>query len=227
MYQNKKILALIPARYGSKGIPHKNIRPIAGLPLFMHSVKYAQASQYVDDILVSSDSQEILDIAHSNGCIANKLRPAELASDTARNIDAILWELDEQPVKYDAVIQLQPTFPIRPAGELDRMIEKYFENETSLITVYKCDIRPEFMRRIGNDGKLYKIMASTSEIRRQNFIQYYRIAGSVYINNGRTLDTHVILNENEVPYVIDQSYALDIDTEADWAELEKRMTQKA
>ena len=226
MYHGKKILALIPARYGSKGIPHKNIRPIMGKPLFMHSVDYAKTSKYVDDILVSSDSQEVLTLAHAAGCVKNGLRPAELASDTARNIDAILWELAQQPVQYDAIIQLQPTYPIRPADELDSMIEKYFETETSLITVVKCNDRPEFMRRIADNGKLEKIMLTTSEVRLINFIQYYKIVGSVYINNAHTLTSDVILNENEVPFVINDYYSLDIDTEADWDELERRCANK-
>ena len=220
MYNGKKIIVVIPARYGSKGVPHKNLRIIKGQPLFMHSVDYAKESRYVDAILVSSDSPEILEKAHASGCVPNDLRPAELASDTARNIDAILWELEHQPEKYDAMIQLQPTYPIRPAGELDAMIERYFEyGETSLITVIKSYARPEFMRRITADNKLEKIMTTTSEIRRQNFIQYYKIVGSVYINNVHTMTTNTILNENEIPYIIDEKYSIDIDTENDWREL--------
>lgn len=221
MYNGKKILAFIPARWGSKGIPHKNFRKIKGKPLFMHSVDYAFSSKYVDDVLVSSDSQEILDMAHANGCVKNALRPDYLASDTARNIDVMLWELENCPKKYDAIIQLQPTYPIRPVGELDKMIEKYFETETSLMTVVPVPAKPEFLRRI-KDGKLHKIMNSTSEIRRQNFSQYYQLVGSVHVNNVHTLNSNVILNEGEIPYVIDQSYALDIDTPSDWSELEKR-----
>ena len=220
MYNGKKIIAIIPARYGSKGVPHKNIRMVRGLPLFMHSVNYAKESRYIDAILVSSDSPDILNEAHKNGCIQNGLRPAALASDTARNIDVILWELDQLPKKYDAVVQLQPTYPIRPEGELDTMIEKYFEaGETSLITVIKSYARPEFIRRIDGKGNLQKIMNTTSEVRRQNFIQYYKIIGSVYINNAHTISTKTILNENTVPYILDEKYSLDIDTESDWREL--------
>ena len=220
MYNGKKVIALVPARYGSKGVPHKNIRMVRGLPLFMHSVNYAKESRYIDAILVSSDSPDILKEAHKNGCVQNGLRPADLASDTARNIDVILWELDQLKEKYDAVVQLQPTYPIRPEGELDTMIEKYFETgETSLITVIKSYARPEFIRRIDHRGNLQKIMDTTSEIRRQNFIQYYKIIGSVYINNAHTISTKTILNENEVPYILDEKFSLDIDTENDWREL--------
>lgn len=225
MFENKKVLAFIPARIGSKGVPQKNLRSIAGLPLFMWSVNYARSSKYVDDILVSSDSPTILNMAHENGCIQNGLRPAELASDTARNIDAILWELEQLPQKYDALVQLQPTYPIRPEGDLDLMIERYFEKQTSLITVIKTDARPEFLRRIDENGDLKKVMDATSDIRRQKFTQCYQIVGSVYINNTATLSTQTVLNENEVPYVIDNKYALDIDTPADWEQLEQRSSE--
>ena len=225
MFENKRILAFIPARIGSKGVPQKNLRSIAGLPLFMWSVNYARSSKYVDDILVSSDSPTILNMAHENACIQNGLRPAELASDTARNIDAVLWELDQLPQKYDAVVHLQPTYPIRPKGDLDLMIERYFEKQTSLITVIKTEARPEFLRRINEKGNLEKVMNATSDIRRQKFVQCYQIVGSVYINNTETLSTQTVLNENEIPYVIDDKYALDIDTPNDWDQLEQRSSE--
>ncbi len=222
MFQNKRVLAFIPARIGSKGVPKKNLRSIAGLPLFMWSVLYAKSSKYVDDILVSSDSPKILKIAHENGCIQNALRPAELATDTARNIDAILWELEQLPQKYDVLIQLQPTYPIRPRGELDLMIEKYFEKSTSLITAIKINTHPEFLRWINEASNLQKVINVTSDIRRQQLNQCYQIVGSVYINNVQTLSAHTVLNENEVPYIIEDRYALDIDTLDDWLELEQR-----
>lgn len=225
MFHNKRVLAFIPARIGSKGVPQKNLRSIAGLPLFMWSVNYARSSKYVDDVLVSSDSPTILNMAHENGCVKNGLRPAELASDTARNIDAVLWELDQLPQKYDAVVQLQPTYPIRPEGDLDLMIERYFEKQTSLITVIKTEARPEFLRRINEKGDLEKVMNATSDIRRQKFVQCYQIVGSVYINNTETLSTQTVLNENEIPYVIDDKYALDIDTPNDWEQLEQRSSE--
>ena len=221
MFKDKKIIAYIPARAGSKGIVRKNMRLIKGKPLFMHSVDYAFESAYIDDVLVSSDDPETLNLAHKRGCVINGLRPAELSGDRARIIDGVLYELSQLNQKYDAVVLLQPTFPIRPPAEvLDEMIEKYFETETSLITVVKCADRPEFFRKIGTDGFLYKIVGQTSDVRRQEAETYYRIIGSVYINNVHTINASVVLNENIVPFVLDRQYALDIDTEDDWKALE-------
>ena len=224
MYNGKKILAFIPARFGSKGIPHKNLKEIGGKPLFMHSVHCAFESKYVDDVLVSSDSPEILRIAHEAGCIENELRPAELSGDKARTIDGLLWEIQQQKTQYDAVVVLQPTYPIRPDNIVDATLEKYFETETSLITIAKLHECPEFIRCI-KDGKLKKIMTASADIRRQDFPEYYRIIGSVYINNVHTMTADSVLNENEIPYLLDDAYKLDIDTEADWKELESRQAE--
>lgn len=221
MYQNKKIIAYIPARAGSKGLVCKNKREVAEMPLFMHSVEYAFKSLYIDDVLVSSDDPEILKTAHDRGCVINNLRPPELSSDTARNIDGIIYELSLLKQKYDAVVLLQPTYPVRPpAAVLDEMIGKYFAKETSLVTVVESLCQPEFIRSVDQCGKLQKIMQESTDIRRQNFKKYYRIIGSVYINNAHKISTDTILNENEIPFILDQKYALDIDTEKDWQILE-------
>ena len=222
MYHDKKIIAIIPARFGSQGLAHKNLKKFQDIPLFMHSVKYAFESKYVDDVLVSSDSEKILKIAHENGCLKNKLRPKRLSSDTARTVDVILWELKNQKQKYDAVCLLQPTSPLRPKGALDKAIASYFKKETSLISVVKCHTQPEFIRYIGKDQKLHKIVKGTADLRRQDFIQDYEIVGSIYINNVHTLTKDTVLNENKIPFILDEYYGLDIDTSKDWNELKKR-----
>ena len=223
MYHNKKILAFVPARFDSRGVKHKNLKKIDGEPLFMRSVDYAFSSKYVDDVLVSSDSERVLAIAHKHGCLENKLRPKKLSSGTARIIDAMLWELKHQKQQYDAIVLLQPTSPLRPKGALDKAIELYFEKETSLISVVKIEEHPEFMRTIGKDEKLHKIIHTSSDIRRQELIQNYKIVGSIYINNVHTLNENTVLNENKIPFIINDYYSLDIDTPKDWMELKKRV----
>lgn len=224
MYNNKKILAFIPARFGSKRIPHKNFLSIDGKKLFMYSVEHAKESKYIDDILVSSDNQDILDLAHENGCLNNSIRPFRLATDTARIIDAILYELSCLERHYDAIVLLQPTYPLRPKGMIDEAIKKYFTKETSLISVVKCKEQPEFIRYIKNDT-LNKILLNTSDIRSQDFIQYLKIVGSIYINNTDMLNENIVLNENEIPYILDDYYALDIDTYKDLNEFNNRIKE--
>lgn len=222
MYNKKKILAFIPARFGSKRIPHKNFLDIGGKKLFMYSVEHAKESRYIDDILVSSDNQNILDLAHKHSCLNNSIRPSNLATDTSRIIDAILYELSQLEKHYDILILLQPTYPLRPKGIIDDAIKKYFTKETSLISVVKCTDQPEFIRYVKNDV-LHKILPYSSDIRSQDFTQYFKIVGSIYINNIPMLNENTVLNENEIPYILDDYYALDIDTYKDLNEFNNRI----
>lgn len=223
MFKKKKILAFVPARAGSKRIIGKNKKILNGKPLFQYSVEVAKASRYIDEVLVSTDSKEILSLAHKLGCRKNQLRPEELSGDHARIVDAILYEVKENQLEdYDAVVLLQPTFPIRTVEMLDKAIEKYFEEELSLITVVPATEQPLFMRTM-KDGKLEKIITSSSDIRSQDFPTVYRIIGCIYINNLHTLTKESVLNENQIPYVIDQKYAIDIDTMDDFKRAEEEM----
>lgn len=220
MYNNKKILAFIPSRSGSKRIKNKNTRKLLNKPLFQYSVEVAKKSKYIDDIIVSSDSLETLELSLNLGCIKNKVRPMELSSDNARIIDAICYEIKENNLVYDAVVLLQPTSPIRTAEILDKAIIEYFKTETSLITVRKNKDNPLFLRKVV-DGKLEKILSDSSDIRSQDFKKYYSIVGNMYINNFNYLNNNVILNENIIPFEIEDKYCVDIDTEEDWKLAEK------
>lgn len=224
MYKSKKILAFIPARAGSKRIIGKNKKILNGKPLFQYSVDVAKKSKYIDDVIVSSDSIDILNMAHELKCIKNGLRPKYLSNDTARIVDAILYEIIHNELNdYDAVVLLQPTFPMRTVDMLDKAIELYFENETSLITVVPATEQPLMMRTI-EGNRLNKIVSTSSDIRSQDFPTIYKIIGCIYINNLHTLNSSTVLNENEVPFIIDNKYDIDIDTMDDFnrAELEMK-----
>ncbi len=222
MFKNKKILAFIPARAGSKRVVNKNKRLFRGKPLFTYSVDVAMKSKYIDKVLVSSDSLEILELAYQMGCIKNSLRPEYLSGDKARIIDAMLYEVEHNNLEFDAIVLLQPTSPFRTVEMLDKAIEKYFETETSLITVLKAKEQPLFMRTI-EDGKLTKVINSSSDVRSQDFRDVYKIIGSIYINNLKLIDKNTVLNENEIPFVIDDKFDVDIDTIEDFVKAEKEI----
>ena len=212
MYKGKRIVALIPARRGSKRIKQKNGILINGKPLFEYSIEVARKSKYVDKVIFSTDSQEWLNYAQSLGCEKNKLRPKELSDDTAKIIDVILYEIERRKCKdFDAIVLLQPTSPYRTVDLLDSAIEEYFKTETSLITVIRAKEQPIFMRKIKN-GKLEKILNTTSDVRSQDFEKIYKIIGNIYINNIKKLNSNSILNENEIGYIIDEKFDIDIDT---------------
>lgn len=222
MYKNKKVLCFIPARKGSKRVPFKNGKLLDGKPLFQYSVDVAKKSSYIDDIIVSTDSMEILNHAYKLGCIKNELRPDYLSDDKARIIDSMLYEISLLDNHYDAIVLLQPTFPYRTVELLDSAIEKYFERETSLITVVKSKEQPLFIRRIVNN-KLEKILCDSSDVRSQCFEEFYRIIGCIYINNISLITNETILNENEIPLIIDDSFDIDIDTPDDFDRAERKI----
>lgn len=223
MYKGKKIIAFIPARKGSKRIKKKNGMLIKGKPLFEYSIEVAKKSKYIDKIIFSTDSKEWLEYAQSLGCEKNELRPEELSTDTSRIIDVMLYEIEKMKLNnFDAIVLLQPTSPCRTVMILDKAIEEYFKTETSLITVIPAKEQPIFMRKIIH-GKLTKIIEDTSDIRSQDFEKIYKIIGNIYINNIKKLNRNIVLNENEIGFIIDEKFGIDIDTIEDLKKAEEIM----
>ena len=131
MYKGKKILAIVPARGGSKGLPGKNIRPLCGKPLIAWSIEHAQKSKYVDDIFISTDSREIADVAEQYGVSVPELRPDELAKDTAPSSEFIVYTLNKLKSEgkvFDYFILLEPTSPLRDVDDVDKSIEMIIDN---------------------------------------------------------------------------------------------------
>lgn len=121
------ILAIIPARSGSKSVPHKNIRDICGKPMIAYSIEHGLKSKYINRVIVSTDSEQYADIARNYGAEVPFIRPAEYATDTALDIDvfrhALSYLRDNEGYEADIVVQLRPTYPIRRIEDIDRMIE--------------------------------------------------------------------------------------------------------
>lgn len=227
MFNGKNVLAFIPARIGSKRVKEKNIQELGGKPLFLHSVDIAKQSKYIDDIIVSTDSQEIKDLSVKHGCLKGDLRIDSLSGDRARIVDAILYEVEKNNLKPDVIVLLQPTFPFRTLEILDGAIEKYFETgEESVITVTEVLESPLFFRTIDANEKLIKLLEVSSDVRSQDFPTFYKIAGNVYVNNYKKLTSETVLNENLYPFIIDREYCLDIDTYLDLEMARKRVKER-
>lgn len=130
-----QILAVIPARAGSKSVPHKNIRMIGGKPMIAHSIVHAKESKYINRVIVSTDSEAYAAIAKEYGAEAPFLRPSEYATDTALDYDVFLhalnWLKEEENYVPDIVVQLRPTYPIRNVQDIDNMIEMLMENPSA------------------------------------------------------------------------------------------------
>jgi len=127
MINNKKVLAIIPARAGSKGVPRKNIRSLLGKPLIAYSIESARASQYIDRVIVSTDGKEIAKIAKKYGAEVPFVRPAELARDDTPDFPVfahcLQWLKEQEGYTPDLIVHLRPTGPLRTAAEIDEAVE--------------------------------------------------------------------------------------------------------
>lgn len=220
MFENKRILAIIPARGGSKGIPHKNIIDLCGKPLINYTIEAALGSKYIDYVIVSTDDQEIAKVARYCGAEIPFMRPAEFADDTSKTIDAVLYtvsELENIGEKFDILVLLQPTEPLRTAGDIDGAIDRYFECGChSLVSVSEVDDHPILIRSV-EENQLKPLLNGSSTCRRQDMPIYYRVNGCIYINAISELNRKTSFNDNTVPYIMERSHSVDIDELSDLA----------
>lgn len=231
MYREKRIIAIVPARGGSKGIKDKNIRLLAGKPLLTYSIQVALACEYIDEVVVSTDSENIRNIALQYGASVPFLRPVELATDEAKTIDVILHalsELQKNDEYYDYVMLLQPTQPIREVSDLKQSIEQVIDNQyDSLVSVCPVQEHPILMRTIGDDGKLHNILSCGSTVRRQDFPKVYKVNGSIYINAIKdSFNETTSLNDNQYPFVMAREKSIDIDNIEDLEQAEQYLNQR-
>ena len=214
MIGDKKVLALIPARGGSKGIPHKNIIDLCGRPLIEYSISAARSSKYIDRVIVSTDDAEIAKVSGESGADVPFLRPAELAGDNSRTVDAVLHAINQlkaQGEEYHILVLLQPTQPLRTSEDVDKAIEKFIEsNCQDLVSVSPVDDNPLLIRSIEND-KLIPLINASSTCRRQDMPAYYRVNGCIYINLIDELNESTSFNDNTVPFVMSREHSVDID----------------
>ncbi|MEK8199504.1 acylneuraminate cytidylyltransferase family protein [Lysinibacillus sp. FSL M8-0134] len=217
MYKGKSILAIIPARKGSKGIRRKNMYDINGKPLIFYTINEAKKSIYIDDILVSTDCIDTKKYVESFSIEVPFLRASSLAQDETNIIDVILADLKKLKLNgkvYDYIIVLQPTQPLRRKFHIDDAIKLIVEtNKSSLVSVSKVTEHPYFIRELNKDGSLKSIINVNSTIRRQELPNYYKVNGLIYINKiDENLNEYTSLNDNELAFITDIKYDLDIDS---------------
>ena len=230
MYKNNKILAIIPARGGSKGIKNKNIIDVCGKPLIAYTIEAANNSKYVDYIYVSTDSDDIKTVAIKYGALVPFMRDPLYATDTAKTIDAIMYSLNEfkkMNMIFDYLLLLQPTSPLRTSDDIDNAIERLFASDyTSLVSVSKVKENPVLIRTINEDGSLNRIIDTTSTVRRQDFKDYYRVNGAIYINKISEMSNETSFNDNSLSYVMNEEKSVDIDTYEDLETVRKLIKNK-
>lgn len=215
-----KILAVIPARYGSRGIKLKNIVNLKNKPLIAYTIEESLKSKYVNKTIVSTDSNLIADISKKYGAEVPFLRPDNLALDTSKNIEVLMHALEELKKNgefYDYVLILQPTQPLRKAKHIDEAIETLVNsNEDSLISVSKVKDHPILIRKVLENGVTETLLKCSSTVRRQDFPDYYKVNGAIYINKvNEKLNLNTSLNDNTLAYIMDEKYDIDIDNMMD------------
>ena len=215
MINGCRVLALIPARGGSKGIKDKNIVDLCGKPLLAYTVEAAVQSSYIDDVVVTTDSQVIADVAVKYGAQVPFMRPEHLAQDTSTTLEAVLHAIEElrkQRKDYDVLVLLQPTAPLRDAKDIDEAMEVFVANNRApLVSVSEADDHPILMRTITEAGKLHNLLNVGSTCRRQDMPQIYRVNGSIYINNVMEINDSTSFNDNCIPYIMEKEHSIDID----------------
>jgi pseudaminic acid cytidylyltransferase len=222
MISDKKLLAIIPARGDSKRLPRKNILEFSGKPLIAWTIEAALSSKYIDRVVVSTDSQEIANISKKYGADVPFMRPDELATDEATSIDVVihmLEELENLHEKYDYILLLQPTSPLRTAKNINDSIKLLQErNSDAIISVCEAEHSPLWCNKIPNDDLSNFLDESILNKPSQELEKYYRLNGAIYLCSVEKLkkEATFFIKNNCIAYKMEQKNSIDIDTKLDF-----------
>lgn len=213
-----KVLALITARGGSKGLPRKNVLTAAGKPLIAWTVEAALAAKVVNRVVLSSDDDEIMMAASAAGCEIPFRRPLELSDDQASSMDVVLHALKELP-DYDFVALLQPTSPLRTGTDIDAAFQLMStRNAPACVSVTEVDQSPYWMYELAEDDRLRSLLPPLQSVtRRQDLPPAYTLNGAIYIAKVEwLLKFKNFLGPETVAYKMPKSRSIDIDNALDF-----------
>lgn len=208
---------MIPARGGSKGLPRKNVLPLAGKPLLAWSIDEAKQSQYIDTLVVSSEDPEILEVARAWGAETPFVRPAELSRDDTPGIDPVMHAVSMLP-DFDYVVLLQPTSPLRTAKDIDACIELCCShNSYSAVSVTLTEKSAYWACTISDTGSMKLLFdESATRQRRQELPATYVINGAVYVADCRWMkESKKLMDSGTLCYVMPRERSIDIDSQID------------
>ena len=216
-----KILVIIPARGGSKGIPRKNIKPFNGKPLIYYTIDCARAICSDDDICVSTDDPEIIKCVEDYGLTIPFVRPAELATDTAGTYEVLLHALDyyeKQGKHYDVVLLLQNTSPFRTSEHVKEALKLYRNDIDMVVSVNETRTNPYYnCFEEDKEGFLKKTVGCDIFVRRQDAPKTYEYNGAIYVINAEQLKKMPLGKfTRRVKYVMDDLHSVDLDNMIDW-----------
>ena len=217
MIQGKSVLGIISARGGSKRVPGKNVKMLAGKPLIAWTIIEAKKSKYVDQLFLTSDDEEIIATARQYGCEAPFIRPKELARDDTPGIDPVLHLLQAIPKKYDLMVLLQPTSPLREANDIDQCIEKCVNlHAPTCVSLGPLDKHPTWMFEINKESQLVSLFPETSNVK-GTAAKGYALNGAVYVAQvDWILQAKTFISPKTVGFPMSRENSVDIDTEIDF-----------
>ena len=233
MYKGKRVLAIVPARGGSKGLPGKNIRPLAGKPLIGWTLESAKKSKYLDEIFVSTDSQKIADVAETFGVKVPDLRPEELASDTATSASVVLYTIDyfrKQGKDFDYILLLEPTSPMRKEDDIDNAIALACEHPDKAGVVSLGEVHmehPSIVKKITDKSIVEPYVEAQKVTRRQQLDKAYFPYGVVYLVRTDYFEKNQLFyGKDSLPYIIERWQCYEIDDIYDFTAIEAILKYK-
>lgn len=211
------VLAVIPARGGSKGVPRKNLREVAGRPLLAWTIEEARRCASLDRIVLSSEDPEVITVARRYKCEVPFVRPADLARDDTPGIEPVLHALGELP-GYDYVVLLQPTSPLRTAADIDGCVDHCRQlGAPACVSVAPCRDHPALLVQMEAGSRLRRLyQPPTGAVRRQDYPEFFVLNGAVYVaRSDWLLSSRTFLTDETAGYVMPRERSLDIDSEGD------------
>lgn len=218
-----KSLYIIPARGGSKGIPRKNIKPLGGIPLIHYSIDVARALADDEHIIVTTDDEEIANVARLTGLAVPYMRPAHLATDTAGSREVILDAMDyadRSGIVYGNVVLLQPTSPLRRVEDVEKCLSLYNEQVDMVVSVVESSANPYYncFETDAQSGFLHVSKGDGHYTRRQDAPKVWEYNGAVYVINPQSLRNMAMGDfSRRVPCEMPRERSIDLDSPIDWA----------
>lgn len=224
------MVAIIPARGGSKGLPGKNIKDLCGKPMIAYTIEEALKSSYITDVIISTDCKEIEKVATKYGAKSHFLRPEYLASDSAKAIDNYLYTVNrlnsEFGYEIEEFVVLQPTSPLRRAEDIDGAIELFKEKDADSVISYTEEHHPiEWHKYITEEGKFENIFKENL-LNRQEIKRSFFPNGAVFVFKYELIKQNQYYSSNSYAYIMPRHRSLDVDTIEDFNYIEFLMKNK-
>lgn len=224
------MIAIIPARGGSKGLPGKNVRPLNGKPLIAYAVEEALKAKHIERVIISTDDEDIARVAVEYGAELPFMRPAELASDTAKAVDNYIYtigRLEEEGGKpIDSFVVLQPTSPLRIAEDIDGAVELFEQKDADSVISYCPEAHPvTWHKYLDDEGRFVNIFDDTIENRQVNRVSYYP-NGAVYVFKTSLIRQKKYFSDKSYAFVMPRNRSIDIDFVEDFEYAEFLLRRK-